>query len=98
MSRYIISPSAIRDLEDIIDYLSEQSIDVGERFLAEFDQKCRNLVQFPNIGRSYDDLLLGMRGILLTSYIIFYRPINGGIEIVRVISGYRDLPTIFENL
>jgi toxin ParE1/3/4 len=55
-------------------------------------------VQFPNIGRSYDDLLLGMRGVLLKSYIIFYRSVNGGIEIVRVISGYRDLPTIFEDL
>jgi plasmid stabilization system protein ParE len=32
MSRYIISPSASRDLEDIIDYLSEQSIDAGEQF------------------------------------------------------------------
>ena len=47
MSRYIISPSASRDLEDIIDYLSEQSLDAGEQFLAEFDQSVETWSNFP---------------------------------------------------
>jgi len=34
MSRYIISPSASRDLEHIIDDLSEQSIDAGEQIFG----------------------------------------------------------------
>ena len=35
MSQFIISPTASQDLEEIVDYLSDQSLDVGEQFLVE---------------------------------------------------------------
>lgn len=95
MSRYIISPTASRDVEEIIDYFTERDIDAGECFVTEFNKKCRNLVQFPNLGRSYADLAPLLRGISLDGYIIFYKPADNGIEIVRVVSGYRDLPALF---
>jgi toxin ParE1/3/4 len=95
MSRYIISPTASRDLEEIIDYFTERDINAGERFVAEFNKRCRNLIQFPNLGRSYADLAPLLRGISLDGYIIFYKPANDEIEIVRVVSGYRDLPALF---
>ncbi|WP_333372805.1 type II toxin-antitoxin system RelE/ParE family toxin [Microcoleus sp. N9_B4] len=53
MSRYIISPEASRDLNEITDYFATRNIDAGEQFVEDFDKKCRNLVKFPNIGRSY---------------------------------------------
>ncbi|MEA5603357.1 hypothetical protein [Nostoc sp. UHCC 0252] len=28
-------------------------------------------------------------------YLIFYRPIADGIEVVRIVTGYRDLETLF---
>jgi toxin ParE1/3/4 len=95
MSRYIISPTASRDLEEIIDYFTERDINAGEHFVAEFNKRCRNLIQFPNLGRSYADLTPLLRGISLDGYIIFYKPANDEIEIVRVVSGYRDLPALF---
>ena len=36
-----------------------------------------------------------LRGLPLASYIIFYRIIDDGIEIIRVVSGYRDLESLF---
>ena len=95
MSRYIISPTASRDLEEIIYYFTQRDIDAGERFIAKFNKKCRNLVQFPNLGRSYADLEPSLKGISLDGYIILYKPADDGIEIVRVLSGYRDLPALF---
>ncbi len=65
MNQYILSQAASRDLEDIIDYLSAKDIDIGEQFLAEFNQKCRNLVRFPNIGRRYEHLSPRLRGLLI---------------------------------
>lgn len=96
MSQFVLSPAASQDLEEIVDYLSEQNLDVGEQFLAEFSQKCRSLSRFPNMGRSYADLAPQLRGVLLQGYIVFYRNFEQGIEIVRVMSGYRDLPALFE--
>ena len=51
MSRYIISLPASRDLRAIADYFAVENVDAGERFLRAFNQKCQQLVSFPNMGR-----------------------------------------------
>jgi toxin ParE1/3/4 len=48
------------------------------------------------LGRSRDQLALGMRSFPVGNYLIFYLPIKNGIVIVRVLSGYRDLDSLFE--
>ena len=63
-----------------------------------FNQRCRQLASFPNIGRSYDDLQLGLRGLPLAGYIILYRVIDDGIEIVRVVNGRQDLRSLLDQL
>jgi toxin ParE1/3/4 len=54
MPQYTISPVAIYDLEEIIDYFKERNVDAGDRLIDEFNKKCRYLTQFPLIGRSYE--------------------------------------------
>ena len=95
MTSYIISPSASRDLDDIFDYFAEFSVDAGERFVDDFNKKCRNLAAFPHIGRAYTEMEPSLRGIPLSGYVIFYRVNENSIEIVRVVSGYRDLNSLF---
>ncbi|ACK67572.1 plasmid stabilization system [Rippkaea orientalis PCC 8801] len=95
MNNYSISQEAIHDLNEIADYLARQSIDASERFVRRFAEKCRNLVNFPNMGRSYDDIFPNLRGLPLDNYIIFYQVIKQDIEIVRVVSGYRDVKSLF---
>lgn len=94
--QYIISPAAIADLDDITDYFAERNINAGEQLLDEFSKKYRYLTQFPLMGRSYSEIRPYLRGIPMKNYIVFYRVINDGIEIMRVIKGDRDLETIFE--
>lgn len=98
MSRYIISLEASRDLNEIIDYFVSRNVEAGERFIEEFNNKCQNLVNFPNMGRSYAQIEPLLRGVPLDGYIVLYRAIRDGIEIVRVVSGYRDLESLFSTL
>ncbi len=95
MSHYMISTTASRDLDEIIDYFTERDIDAGERFITGFNTKSHNLLQFPNMGRSYANLASSLRGLPIDGYIIFYRPVDDGIEIVRVVSGDQNLPALF---
>ncbi|BAY39534.1 plasmid stabilization system protein [Nostoc sp. NIES-2111] len=95
MKIYIISPEASRDLAEIIDYFANRNIDAGEHFVDEFEKKCKYLINFPNMGRSYGNIQPYLRGVPLEGYVILYRVINDGIEIVRVVSGYRDLESLF---
>ncbi|MBD2140902.1 type II toxin-antitoxin system RelE/ParE family toxin [Anabaena sp. FACHB-1250] len=96
MKILMISPEASRDLSEIIDYFVTRNIDAGERFVDEFEKRCQYLANFPNMGRSYENIRFDLRGVPLDGYVILYRVINGGIEIVRVVSGYRDLESLFQ--
>jgi len=97
MTRYVINIIASRDLMEISDYFYSRNIEAGERFLRKFNRKCEQLVAFPNLGRSYASIQPGLRGVPLENYVIFYRLIEYGIEIMRVVSGKRDLQTLFKD-
>lgn len=88
---------ASRDLEAIVDYVAEQSsIDRAEALLQQVNAKCQRLAQFPGMGRKRDELAAGVRSWPVESYLIVYRMIDQGIEILRVVSGYQDLTALFE--
>jgi toxin ParE1/3/4 len=96
MSQYIISLPASRDLQAINDRFASVNVEAGELFLLAFNRKCQQLVNFPYIGKVYEELSHDLRGIPLDGYIIFYKIIDDGIKIVRIISGKRDLPSFFK--
>jgi toxin ParE1/3/4 len=96
MSQYIISPEAIRDLDEITSYFADRNVNAGDRLLDEFTRKCRYLTQFPLMGRRYTEVRSYLRGIPMQNYILFYRILDDGIEIMRVVRGDRDLEAIFD--
>jgi len=95
MSIYIISPSASRDLNQIADYFLPRNLEKGEKLFKDFNNKCKNLANFPNIGRSYAHVRHSLRGLPLNGYIILYQVIDDGVEIIRVVSGRQDLESLF---
>jgi toxin ParE1/3/4 len=97
MSRYVINILASRDLNEIADYFAENNLEAGERFFRAFNRKCQQLVAFPNSGKSYAEIRSDLRGIALEGYVIFYRVLDEGIEILRVVSGRRNFPSLFED-
>lgn len=96
---------ASRDLETILDYIAEyQSIDATEKLMERVNQTCQRLAQFPGLGKRRDELWPDSRSFPVNNYLIFYRaiassgaqPIAEGVEILRIVSGYRDLKALFE--
>lgn len=98
MSRYVINILASQDLNEIADYFAEHNLEAGETFFLAFNRKCQQLVSFPNSGKSYTTIYPGLRGLSLEGYIIFYRLLEDGIEILRVLSGRRNFPAFFKDL
>jgi toxin ParE1/3/4 len=96
MSRYVINILASQDLNEIANYFAENSLEAGDRFFRAFNRKCQQLVTFPNSGKSYAAIRPDLRGISLEGYVIFYRILDDGIEILRVVSGRRNFPSLFE--
>ncbi len=48
-----------------------------------------------NLGKSVEELAPNLRFVPLGNYLIFYRPTDGGIEIVRLLHGARDVTVDF---
>ncbi len=70
------------------------SLDAATQFLNTFERKCETLTQFPKMGRIYEDLSPDLRGVPIDGYIILYRIVENNIEVIRVVSGRRDLKKI----
>ncbi|MBW4508306.1 MAG: type II toxin-antitoxin system RelE/ParE family toxin [Scytonematopsis contorta HA4267-MV1] len=96
MSIYFVSPEAAQDLQEINDYLFAKNPDIANKFLDTMIQKFEILANFPNMGRRRDELSTALRSFPVDDYLIFYQQFEEGIEIVRVVSGYRDLNALFD--
>ncbi|MEH2095527.1 plasmid stabilization protein [Nostoc sp. 'Peltigera membranacea cyanobiont' 213] len=95
MSRCILAPSARLDLKEISSYIARFNPDAARRFNEKIKQQCKLLADFPNMGQSCDNFASALRSFPVEDYLIFYRPIDGGVEVVRIVSGYRNLETVF---
>ncbi|MBO9998131.1 MAG: type II toxin-antitoxin system RelE/ParE family toxin [Cyanobacteria bacterium SID2] len=94
MATYSFSDAAIADLDAICESISETNTDFAIRFFEKVREKCRKFAQFPNMGKSYGTIRADLRGFVVDNYIVFYFPRSDGIDVVRIINGYRDLESL----
>lgn len=85
------------DLFEIHQYIALDSPAAVDRFIQKITDKLQTLADQPGLGAKRDELGTGFRSSLVGTYLIFYRKLPGGIEIMRVVSGYRDIDALFEN-
>jgi toxin ParE1/3/4 len=97
MPRIIRSPEARADVDDIAWYIAQDNLDAALRFLDTIDDKLKLLASFPGAGTAREELAAGLRSLPVGNYLIFYKPsAKGGIEVVRVLHGARNLRRIFK--
>jgi toxin ParE1/3/4 len=70
------------------------SANAANHLLDIFEEKFRLLTDFPEMGRSREELAPSLRSLPVDKYVIFYRIIENGIQIERVLSGYRDFEDV----
>ena len=96
-SRYELTETARRDLKYIWKYIAENNSNAADKFMREFARKFQLLADNPKIGRTHEELVLNLRSFPYRDYIIFYFPIENGVEIYRVLHGTRDIDSLFED-
>ncbi len=88
---YRLSPQAELELEEIGDHIAEDSPGNARRFIERLTQKFAALGRNPFIGRGRPELRPDLRSFPFGAYLILYRAIDDGVEIVRVVHAARDL-------
>ena len=95
MPRVLTKPEADNDLVDIWLYIANDSPNNADRFIDRMREKFSSLAEAPQIGTRRDELRTGLRSQPVGTYLIFYFPLDDGIEIVRVLHGARDIGSLF---
>ena len=93
--RCVFTLLARADFNDIHDYIAEKDPDTALDLVTRLQLACDNLAKMPGMGRARDELAPGVRSFPMGKYIVFYRVINEGVEILRVLHGAQDIERIF---
>lgn len=96
--QFVVSPHAQADLDAIWEYYVERDLPYAKKLITEISKRFFLLLQYPEIGRERNNLILYMRSFTVKDYLIFYLPTTYGIEIVRVIKASRNLSKIFDDM
>lgn len=97
MARVARTPLAREDLRDIASHIANesQSLEVAERFLDSIGDKCTLYASKPQLGELCPDFGTDVRRFSAGNYVVFYRPISKGIQVLRVVHGSRDIPSVW---
>jgi toxin ParE1/3/4 len=99
MSKYTIAPRARQDLLAIWNHIALEN-DRPLAADAQLDRLCeafRMLASQPLLGQARDDLRPGVRVFAADCYAIVYLLAAGGVQIVAVVHGARDIDSLFHD-
>jgi toxin ParE1/3/4 len=96
MPRIRISPRASSDLTEIWSYIADDSVENADSFVDKIHKVIQTLATRPGSGRLREELTPGILSFPFGRYVIFYNAIKGGVKIVRVLHGARDIQNIFK--
>jgi toxin ParE1/3/4 len=97
----VTHPAAVRDIIEIADYLAQStSVATAHRFAASMEATVTRLARMPGTGspwHSEHPRLAGVRFAPVTrfrNHLVFYRPVEDGIEVLRVLHGARNIESL----
>ncbi len=76
-------------------YIARDNAPASNEFLDAMNETFELLAASPFMGRARPELAPNLRSFPVGNYVIFYRPLRDGIEVVRVLSAARDTPSLF---
>ena len=91
MAQVRLTRRARSDLAAIGGYIGRDNPARARTFLRDIHRAAGAYADHPEMGRDRADLAKGVRSFPHGNYVVFYRPWRRGIQIVRVLSGYRDV-------
>jgi len=95
MARIIRAPAAEADAIEIWSYIASDNLSAADRLLERFDRAFHKLAVQPHLGKSVEELAPKLRLFPIGSYLVFYRPIDDGVEIARLLHAARDITAEF---
>jgi len=91
MSEFVLHPDAVKDLDEIWEYIAIDNLDAADRVREEIYEAIQSLVPFPYIGHSRPDLTTRpLRFQTVREYVIAYAPDEKPLAVIAVLHGRRN--------
>lgn len=85
------SQGAKQDLLDIWLWIARDNPGLADAVLDRIEQRTSKLSQHREIGMARPEIGEGARGLVIERWLVLYRLIDGGVQVVRIVDGARDL-------
>jgi addiction module RelE/StbE family toxin len=89
---------ASKDLENIIDYISQDNVDTAITIFEKIKSKCSALNQFPDRGRIVPELkaygILSYRELIMSPWRVIYRTSDRKVYVLAVLDSRRSMDDI----
>lgn len=95
--RLIVKSPVWDDLREIGHRIAKDNPDAADRFFTAAKEAFELLTRFPALGRLRSFSVPGVRSWVVPdfeSYVIFYLPTKTEVQVLAVVHGARDLPTV----
>jgi toxin ParE1/3/4 len=89
--RLLRTAQAEEDLINIWTYIARDNPAAADRILDLLDEKSHALARNPRMGRAREDIAPGVRHFPVARYLILYRALADGVQVVRYVPGMRRL-------
>ena len=94
--RYRVSREAERDLEEIFVYWAKRtSLEVADRLIDSIAERFWLLGEYPDAGKSAEDIAPGVKCFPAGKYLIYYRKSGRRAEMLHVFHGAQDRSRAF---
>ncbi len=94
---YELSVPAEKDLDELFDYThNRHSFSTAVDYLNALENVLLDIVAFPEMGKTRDEIKPELRSLAFKEHVIFYRILpRRKIRVVRVLHASRDIPNFF---
>jgi toxin ParE1/3/4 len=100
VSKFILAPCVESELWTIWKFIAQENPDAATRVIEAAHETLKNLAVTPGLGRPHkfrNTKLKAVRSWRVSgfdNYLIFYRPVPEGIEVLHVYHGARDIEAL----
>lgn len=91
MPRILRTRASRSDYDEIWSYLAVRDLSAADRLIDQFDATLEVIASTPRMGRKVEELAPNLRSFPVGNYLIFYRPLEDGMQLIRLLHGARDI-------
>lgn len=95
MSAVRLTRAATQDLTDVMSWIAGDDPIAAERYVRRLQRAVQLLGVMPEMGRRRDELAPDLRSFPVEQLVLFYRVLPDAVEVLRVVSGHRDVDALF---